>query len=105
MSSFALRGYRSSRQTFFRGYAPQHAPGFRGKMGGLLKVALLGTCAYFFAKKISPLQRWLPACPAGFTVKCTLPAGYSASLPCAVNSDPSSGGPTSPVEGADALKR
>ncbi|KAF4765481.1 hypothetical protein HAV15_003084 [Penicillium sp. str.  len=53
MSSFALRGYRSSRQTFFRGYAPQHAPGFRGKMGGLLKVALLGTCAYFFAKKIS----------------------------------------------------
>ncbi|CRL25906.1 unnamed protein product [Penicillium camemberti] len=53
MSSFALRGYRSSRQTFFRGYAPQHAPGFRGKMGGLLKVALFGTCIYFVAKKIS----------------------------------------------------
>lgn len=52
MGSFALRGYRSSRQTFFRGYAPRHAPGFNGKMGGLLKVALLGTCTYFIAKKL-----------------------------------------------------
>ncbi|CAI7615947.1 uncharacterized protein N7487_007843 [Penicillium crustosum] len=53
MRSFALRGYRSSQHTFFRGYAPRHTPGFRGKMGGLLKIALLGTCTYFVAKKIS----------------------------------------------------
>ncbi|KAJ5213622.1 hypothetical protein N7449_000791 [Penicillium cf. viridicatum] len=53
MGSFALRGYRSSRQTFFRSYAPRHPHGFRGGIGGLLKVALLGTCTYFVAKKLS----------------------------------------------------
>ncbi|KAJ5607444.1 hypothetical protein N7537_004063 [Penicillium hordei] len=52
MGSFALRGYRSSRQTFFRNYVPQHAHSFRGGMGGLLKVALLDTCTYFVAKKL-----------------------------------------------------
>ncbi|KAJ5529130.1 hypothetical protein N7527_002523 [Penicillium freii] len=60
MGSFALRGYRSSRQTFFRGYAPRHAPGFRGKTGGLLKVALLGTCTYFIAKKLFHANRSPP---------------------------------------------
>ncbi|KAJ5963700.1 uncharacterized protein N7479_003576 [Penicillium vulpinum] len=53
MGSFALRGYRSSRRTFFRGFVPRHAHGLRGGMGGLLKVALLGTCTYFIAKKLS----------------------------------------------------
>ncbi|KAF9884681.1 hypothetical protein FE257_001374 [Aspergillus nanangensis] len=53
MNSFALRGHRSPRRTFFRGFVPRYPYGQRGRMGGLLKVALLGACTYFIAKKLS----------------------------------------------------
>lgn len=53
MSSYALRGYRSSRRSFPQGFIPQHPYRLRGGMGGLLKVVLLGTCTYFIVKKLS----------------------------------------------------
>ncbi|KAF7160149.1 hypothetical protein CNMCM5623_005664 [Aspergillus felis] len=59
MSSFALRGYRS-RRTFSRGFVPRYPYGLRGGMGGLLKVALLGTCIYFIAKELSHLNQSPP---------------------------------------------
>lgn len=58
MGPYAMRGYRSSRRTFFRGFDPRHAYGLRGGfrrggMGGVLKVAFLGTFTYLIAKQFS----------------------------------------------------
>lgn len=53
MGSVALRRYRSCQRTFSRGFVPRYAYGPRGGMGGLLKVALLGTCTYFIVKELS----------------------------------------------------
>ncbi|KGO64554.1 hypothetical protein PITC_093940 [Penicillium italicum] len=70
MGSYALRGYRSSRRAFFRGFVPRHAP-HRGGMGGLLKVAFLGTCTYFIVKKLSHTNQCPPR--AGPNGGCSQP--------------------------------
>ena len=62
MASYAMRGFRS-RRTFFRSFVPPHANGVRGGMGGLLKVAFLGTCTYFIVKKLSLYARYPICCP------------------------------------------
>ncbi|KAJ6143579.1 hypothetical protein N7471_003032 [Penicillium samsonianum] len=105
MGPYAMRGYRSSRRTFFRGFDPRHAYGLRGGfrrggMGGVLKVAFLGTFTYLIAKQFSRTNQ---CPPAGFngpaqpvSQHAQYPPGTRYQYPVQQASNPSSGGPASP---------
>ncbi|KAJ5909073.1 hypothetical protein N7495_001755 [Penicillium taxi] len=102
MGPYAMRGYRSSRRTFFRGFDPRHAYGLRGGfrhggMGGALKVAFLGTFTYLIAKQFSRVH--LPVSMAllsQFHNTLNTPPGTRYQYPVQPASNLSSGGPASP---------